>query len=954
MIIYLNKRLIFLFFSALFTIFSLQVVMAEESIMMTQAPVIWTVPSFPTKFDDVTVYFDASQGNAALNNFSGDVYAHTGVITDQSSSGTDWKHVIGNWGTADARVLMTRESANIYSISFNISEFYGIPLEETVLKLAFVFRNVSGSIVGRDTDGSDIFADVSASNQGLYLNLRSPESEDVIIYEDDSLFIDVLVSDTANLTIFDNGTEIFSGFVDAISFYYHPLTTGNHTLTLTATRDTLIFTLDVQFLVLKRNPVKRDPPDGTMNGLNYFSATTYIFQLYAPLKEYVFLLTTSNQYKPDTTYLLHQAEDGKTFWIELPRSLFADGKTTYQYLINGGIKVADPHSEVVLDPDNDPFIDDEVMATLPPYPVGMTTGIVTAFDEDYEAFDFEVTDFVKPEKSKLVIYELLIRDFIATHNYETLKDTLSYFENLGVNVIQLMPVNEFEGNISWGYNPSFHMAVDKYYGTREQLKAFVDEAHKHGIAIVLDVVFNHTFSQGPLAKMYWDAINFRPAANSPYLNVIPKHPFNVGYDFNHESLATKIWVKRVLNYWVNEFKVDGFRFDLSKGMTQFNSGNDAGLMARYDASRIALLKDYANSVWNNDSTSYLILEHFADNDEETELSSFGFMLWGNSNYQYNQAAKGFQSDLDWSDYSYRGWTKPHLVSYMESHDEERLMVRLKNEGDIEGDYNTRELKTALKRVAAASAIHYSIPGPKMIWEFGELGYDYSINTCSNGTISNDCRLDPKPIRWDYLNNPDRERLRQVTAALIKLKTDYPTFSTTDFDFNDGNLYIKTVHLNHPDMDAATLVNFRVVNSDINPKFQYPGVWYEYFTGDSIEVTDTQEKITFGPGEYRIYTSIRITPPDGYVTGTTELSLEEIQIYPNLLHEESSVAGYLPDVNSIENITLTDIQGKRIQLPGYNNSGGNFSVTLPSSMVSGLYFLTVQTDKNLFIAKLIKQ
>jgi hypothetical protein len=330
------------------------------------------------------------------------------------------------------------------------------------------------------------------------------------------------------------------------------------------------------------------------------------------------------------------------------------GKNTYQYLFDGGIRVADPHSEVVLDPWNDSWIDTAVMSTLPPYPSGMTSGIVTAFDEDYQPYDFVVKNFQKPEKSKLVIYELMIRDFLSDHSYTSLMDTLDYFEKLGVNAIELMPISEFEGNASWGYNQSFHMAVDKDYGTRKQLKAFIDAAHQRGIAVILDVVFNHTFGQGPLAQMYWDAANGRPSPESPYLNVIPRHPYNVGYDFNHESPATKNWVKRILTYWITEFKFDGFRFDLSKGLTQFYSGNDGTLMSHYDPGRIAILKDYAKHIWSKDSTSYVILEHFADNDEEIELSNYGMMLWGNINYEFNQAAKGFASSLDWADYTSRG------------------------------------------------------------------------------------------------------------------------------------------------------------------------------------------------------------------------------------------------------------------------------------------------------------
>ncbi|MEO5905109.1 MAG: alpha-amylase family glycosyl hydrolase, partial [Saprospiraceae bacterium] len=660
----------------LFLLSALVIILSHSSF----AQIVWTVPAFPTKYDDVTVYYDATQGNAALEGFTGDVYAHTGVITSESTSGNDWRHVIGNWGTADARVLMTREGANLYSISYHISDFYNIPAGEEVLKMAFVFRNVMGSIVGRSTDGTDIFTDVYPSNTGLFITLHSPSAGDVVITENDSLLIDVLISDTVDLQIFNDGLQIYFDHTDRASFYYHPPSVGLHELEFVATSDTSV-QLTKKYIVIEQDPEKINPPAGTVNGLNYFTDSTYIFQLYAPFKEYVFLLTSANGYSADTAFQLNQSEDGNTYWIELPRTLFTNDQNTYQYLVSESIRIADPHSEVVLDPNQDQFIDPLVMATLPPYPVGLTAGIVTAFDTTYQPFEFVVDSFIKIGKPKLVIYELLLRDFLAKHNFKTLEDTLDYFVKLGINAIELMPVNEFEGNLSWGYNPSFHMAVDKYYGIRQQLKSLIDAAHQRGIAVIFDVVFNHAFSQSPLAQMYWDAVNFRPAPGSPYMNVTPKHPFNVGYDINHESIATKIWVKRILSYWIEEFKVDGFRFDLSKGMTQFNSGNDAGLMARYDAGRIAILKDYADHIWSHDSTSYVILEHFADNNEEIVLSDYGMMLWGNLNYQFSQAAKGFQSDLEWVDYIFRGWDDPHLISYMESHDEERIMVRLLNEGD---------------------------------------------------------------------------------------------------------------------------------------------------------------------------------------------------------------------------------------------------------------------------------
>lgn len=125
-----------------------------------QGQVVYTEPQFPIQKDDITLFYDASRGNQALKGFSGNVYAHMGVITSNSSNENDWQHVVGNWGTDDDRVKMTSEGNDLYSISYNIETFHDIQAGEVVRKLAFVFRNQEGSIVGRDADGSDIFLDV--------------------------------------------------------------------------------------------------------------------------------------------------------------------------------------------------------------------------------------------------------------------------------------------------------------------------------------------------------------------------------------------------------------------------------------------------------------------------------------------------------------------------------------------------------------------------------------------------------------------------------------------------------------------------------------------------------------------------------------------------------------------------------------------------------------------------
>jgi oligosaccharide 4-alpha-D-glucosyltransferase len=124
-------------------------------------------PAIVTQNDTVTITYDATKGNGALTGTS-PVYMHTGVITNLSPSSTSWRYVQGNWGTADPNVLMTSIGNNKHEKPYHINSFYNVPSNETVLALAFVFRNADGSIVGRSIGGFDIFVPIS---QGGYASV---------------------------------------------------------------------------------------------------------------------------------------------------------------------------------------------------------------------------------------------------------------------------------------------------------------------------------------------------------------------------------------------------------------------------------------------------------------------------------------------------------------------------------------------------------------------------------------------------------------------------------------------------------------------------------------------------------------------------------------------------------------------------------------------------------------
>lgn len=914
------------------------------------AQVITTDPAFPIVDQMVTVTFHADEGNGALAGFTGDVYAHTGVITSSSTSPSDWKYVKSEWATTDPAVLMTRTATDTYEISYNIKDYYGVPDGEQVLRMAFVFRNASGSMVGRDTDGSDIFVDVFESTAELITSFVRPAEGNIILNPGGSLEVEAASSLEANLQLLDNGMEIASAMGTSLTHTIVPSTVGLHEVSIIASTASDSDTASFNYFLLDANAMEASAPDGTKDGLNRLSDASVRLQLTAPGKSHVFVIGSFNDWKISEDYLMTKTPNGDAFWLDID-GLDPNETYTYQYLVDGSLTVADPYSELILDPFNDKDIPAATFPNLPAYPIDQASGIVSVFQTAPEAFNWTDADYERPANEELVVYELLMRDFIGRRDYQTLLDTLDYLEKLGINAIEFMPVNEFENNNSWGYNPSFHMALDKYYGTPEAFKTLINEAHARGIAIIIDVVYNHAFSQSPFAQLYWDAQNFRPAADNPWLNVEATHPFNVGYDFNHESAYTNSFVKRTMQYWLEEYHLDGFRFDLSKGFTQVNNIDNVGAWSAYDASRIAILKDYADFMWAIDDKSYVILEHLGANNEEKELAEYGMMLWGNLNHDYNEASMGYTSNLSWADYGNRGWSVPHAVVYMESHDEERLMYKNLEFGNSAGSYSVKDFNTALGRQELVSAFFYTIPGPKMLWQFGELGYDFSINYCEGGGVSENCRLDRKPVRWDYFQDQDRRRLFEITRGLIHFKTDYPVTNTRDYslDVTGSN---KRIHLNHAEFNTVVLGNFGVTSSSITPDFQSTGMWYDYTTGDSLMVTNTSTPIMLEAGEYRLYTSKPLAFTQDILSSDEEVNLpmSEVAIFPNPSQGTAQLQFSLNETSRVK-IDVYATDGRLLQtLAEEQLPSGKHIQDLPANRISGLYFIKLTTPQGSLVRK----
>lgn len=835
---------------------------------------------FPRVDQPVTIIYDATQGASGLVGASR-VKMHSGVILT-GPTGTSWQHVVGAWGDPSSAGEMTSLGNNRWSITITPRTYYAaastpLPANATVYRLGMVFREAGpcGGFGGVSTDckkgagtegNGDIYVNLYLG--GYELAVTSPSSSQGFVDQGSEVTFTAHTTDPSTITLKIGGSVKSTVSGQNELNYVHTITeSGNLDVTIESTNGSETKTKNLSY-VIRSAPVTQPRPAGIVPGINYSADQTKATLCFlAPLKNSVYALGDFTAWKVDGNYQMKK--DGNYFWLEIT-GLTPGQEYAFQYMVDETLRVADPFAEKLLDPGNDQYITASTYPNLKPYPSG-ASGIVSVLQTAQTPYVWETTGYVRPAKEKLNVYELLVRDFDTPRTFQAVIDKLDYLKTLGINAIELMPVMEFSGNDSWGYNPIFYLAPDKAYGPKNKLKELIDKAHAKGIAVILDMVLNQADYEFPYVKMYW--AGSKPAADNPWFNQDATHPFSVFFDFNHESAYTKALVDTINHYWITEYKFDGFRFDLSKGFTQ-TVNTDVGAWGRKDQSRINILTRMANKIWSYDPTAYVILEHFADDDEEVVLSNSGMMMWGNMTGAFKQNLLGFSSGSDIARTYYKNrtggtWNNPGaIIGFMESHDEERLIYESIHSGNSATGYNTRVLNTALDRMKGGLTFLFSVPGPKMIWQFGELGYDFSINRCADGSINNNCRTNAKPVRWDYYTDPARENLYKTVSEFLALRNAYSVFHTSDVVISGGNDLYKQITLkNAPytstpasanEMNVVVIGNFDVSQQSRAVNFPHTGKWYHFFSrGDELDATVTSMSINLQPGEFRVYTDFKM-------------------------------------------------------------------------------------------------
>ncbi len=585
-------------------------------------------------------------------------------------------------------------------------------------------------------------------------------------------------------------------------------------------------------------PVTGARPAGVTNGIYYgadgssVTLCTYAASKTQPAKR-VFLVGDMTDWKLDAAYQMKR--DGNYFWITLP-GLTPGQEYCFQYAVEraDGVRkiICDLYSEKVLHAD-DQYEPKQVNSSLTPYPSMADGSYVTVIQPGRTAFQWSdaTLHFSRPDKNNLIIYEAWVYDYTTARTFKGMTNKLDYIQNLGVNAIELMPVAEFEGNISWGYNPTLYFAVDKTYGSSDDLKRLIDECHKRGIAVIVDFVFNHAYGQNPMNKLYPYGTDL---ASNPWFNVTPPEGGQTyGQDWNHDFAPAKEMFNRVFRYWLEEYKIDGFRLDLSHGLCGTTNNANSNLKAYY------------NTVKSVSPSAYMILEHWGSGHQD--LINNGMLCWTGAGLcsAYYQIAMGWlEPDPSGNTDALNDANRNGYVSYAESHDEERMQYKVKmyGAGDLKTNTDAR-----VARVPACVAFNVLLKGPHMLWQFEEVGYDISID--QNGRTG----TKPNPSRRGYFSDAARVDAFTKCAQVITLRTQLmPDAFTGTPTVNIGSrVALRTVKWGSNVFAAA---NFSATD---NQTLTLPsGTWYDYLSGGGRAAAS----YTLAPGELKVFTGTPVVAP----------------------------------------------------------------------------------------------
>jgi hypothetical protein len=244
----------------------------------------------------------------------------------------------------------------------------------------------------------------------------------------------------------------------------------------------------------------------------------------------------------------------------------------------------------------------------------------------------------------------------------------------------------------------------------------------------------------------------------------------------------------------------------------------------------------------------------------------------------------------------------------------------------------------------AAATFFTIPGPKMIWQFGELGYDVSIN--ENG------RTGTKPLKWMYQQDSERAKLLKVYQQLGALKSSKAIFTSTDFTVGAIGA-VKRNLLTKGSEYVLVIANPDITSQAVSASFPTTGLWYDYFSGKSFDVKNAEAKMNLLPGEFHLLTNVSwnttnlgLVPwsvPDFNILGVESEAIA-LQVYPNPAGEMVKVDWEAFEAGETS-LKCMDALGREVFQKNLPQIKGVNSTTISTqNLPKGLYFIQINSQR----------
>ena len=537
-------------------------------------------------------------------------------------------------------------------------------------------------------------------------------------------------------------------------------------------------------------------------------ASSIEFNLFAPRNKAIALIGSFSEWKE---ILMEKGEDGyfRTN-VELE-----DGVYEYKFRL----QTKSPN-----------FEPDQWVDVIDPYATdvdeGRKQGVVRIKDGKriVDTYVWQHDDTLLPNNHEIVIYEMHVADFSGGEDdphkrgkYVDAIAKLDYLSELGINAIELMPVNEYPGDYSWGYKVRHFFATESSYGSTEDLKQFVDECHGRGIRVFIDGIYNHTDEECPLMlidRNYWYYENMH----------YPEDPANYwGTEFNYDNYDENLDIKPawkyvgdVVRYWVQEYHIDGIRFDALRQLANYEFMDWLAKQAKKniapkpfyniaehipDTNTVVYPQGPLDGCWH-ESFRYFVVPHICG--ETFELEKLKEVL----------------------DPKRQGYTAAtNVVNYLATHDREHLMRDLGDRG-IFGE-------AAFGRAKLAAILLMTAMGVPMLW----MGEEFGEHERKSETVTQ-----PNKIAWPLLSKDLNRGLFEYYKKLIALRKQNLALCSNNIDFfyeNPEEKVLAYVRWNDEGSRVVVVANFsdKFLSGYRLPNFPASGTWQDWMGDTQVEASE---------------------------------------------------------------------------------------------------------------------